>query len=52
MINPDFTKIAEAYDLFALRVKKIDELLPALKKAFEHKGTAIIDIIIDRNEEV
>jgi hypothetical protein len=32
MINPDFTKIAEAYDLFALRVNKSDELIPALEK--------------------
>ena len=26
MINPDFTKIAEAYDLFAGRVSKKEEL--------------------------
>ena len=52
MINPDFTKIAEAYDLFAIRVNKIEELIPALEKAINHNGTAIIDIIIDSFENI
>ena len=52
MINPDFTKIAEAYDLFAIRVNKIDELIPALEKSINHNGTAIIDIIIDSFENI
>ncbi|MBQ4114384.1 biosynthetic-type acetolactate synthase large subunit [bacterium] len=52
MINPDFTKIAESYDLFAVRVKTIEELIPALEKAMLHQGTAIIDIAIDNFEEI
>ena len=52
MINPDFTKIAEAYDLFALRVTKAEELIPALEKVVLYNGTAIIDIAIDAFEEV
>ena len=52
MTNPDFVKIAEAYDLFAVRVSKKEELVPALKKAIDHKGTAIIDIMIDSFEEI
>ena len=52
MKNPDFTKIAEAYDLFAVRVAKSEELIPALEKAISHKGTAIVDIAIDSFEEV
>ena len=52
MINPDFTKIAEAYDLFAIRVTKKDELIPALEKAIRHNGTAIVDIIIDSFENI
>lgn len=52
MINPDFTKIAEAYDLFAVRVKTAEELIPALEKAISHKGTAIIDVAIDSFEEI
>ena len=52
MINPDFTKIAEAYDLLAIRVTKSDELLPALEKIIPHNGTAIVDIAIDSFEEI
>lgn len=52
MINPDFTKIAEAYDLLAIRVTKSEELLPALEKMVAHNGTVIIDIAIDALEEI
>ena len=52
MTNPDFTKIAEAYDLFAIQVKTYNELVPAIEKAISYKGTAIIDISIISNEEV
>lgn len=52
MINPDFTKIAEAYDLFTIRVTKSEELVPAIKKMISHNGTAIIDIAIDSFEEI
>ena len=52
MTNPDFVKIAEAYDLFAVRVTNKDELIPAINKAINHKGTAIVDIMIDAFEEV
>lgn len=52
MTNPDFVKIAEAYDLFAIRVTGKNELIPAINKAIEHKGTAIVDIMIDSFEEI
>ena len=52
MTNPDFVKIAEAYDLYAIRVSNKDELIPAINKAIEHKGTVILDILIDSFEEV
>lgn len=52
MTNPDFVKIAEAYDLFAIRVTNKNELIPAINKAIEHNGTAIIDIMIDSFEEI
>ncbi len=48
--NPDFLKIAESYDLKAFRVHKKDEILPALEKAFETKGTVLIDFIIEPME--
>ena len=52
MTNPDFTKIAEAYDLKAIQVSKSEDLIPALSKMISYKGTAIIDIAIDVYEEI
>ena len=52
MTNPDFVKIAEAYDLFAIRVTNKNELIPAINKAIKHNGTAIVDIMIDSFEEI
>ena len=52
MTNPDFTKIAEAYDLFAIRVNTKEELIPALEKAIKHDGTVIVDIAIDSFENI
>ena len=52
MINPDFAKISEAYDLFAMKVRNPEELVPALEKIISHKGTALLDISIDSIEEI
>ena len=52
MTNPDFTKIAESYDLLAVRVSKKDELISALNRVINHKGTAIIDIAINSFETI
>ena len=52
MINPDFTKIAEAYDLYAVRVNTANELIPALESAIKHDGTVIVDVSIDSFEEI
>ena len=52
MINPDFTKIAEAYDLLALRVVKLEELIPAIEKMILYSGTVILDVAIDSFEEI
>ena len=52
MINPDFTKIAESYDLLGIRVSTKDELISALNNTINHKGTAIIDIAINSFETI
>ena len=52
MTNPDFVKIAEAYDLFAIRVSTKEQLIPAINRAIKYKGTAIVDIMIDGFEEI
>jgi acetolactate synthase-1/2/3 large subunit len=48
--NPDFTKIAEAYKCFGVRVERPSEIRPALEAALKstREGTpAIVDFIID-----
>ncbi len=52
MNNPDFKKIAEAYDLFAIKVQKMDELIPAIKKMISYQGTVILDVAIDSFENI
>jgi len=52
MTNPDFVKISEAYDLFAVKVTESKELIPALEKVISCKGTALLDISINSFEEV
>jgi acetolactate synthase-1/2/3 large subunit len=50
--NPDFVKLAEAYGALGLRVMEKEQVEDAIKKALSHKGTVILDIIIDREENV
>ncbi|MFC1517968.1 biosynthetic-type acetolactate synthase large subunit [Candidatus Margulisiibacteriota bacterium] len=50
--QPDFLKIAEAYGIYGVRIEDPKELEKELKKAFDHKGPAFIDIKIHRKENV
>ncbi|MBU0579983.1 MAG: biosynthetic-type acetolactate synthase large subunit, partial [Candidatus Margulisbacteria bacterium] len=50
--QPDFMKIAEAYGIYGVRIEKPLELEQKLKEAFEHKGPAIIEVKINRKENV
>lgn len=49
---PDFVKLAEAYGCLGLRVTRPDELDAALVRAFEHDGPAIVDVRVEREENV
>jgi acetolactate synthase I/II/III large subunit len=50
---PDFVKLAESYGAIGIRVKKIDELDAAIKKALESKDTPVfIDVMTEREENV
>jgi benzoylformate decarboxylase len=43
----DFVKIAEGMGCAATRVAKASELVPALQRALAHKGTSLVDVIVD-----
>ena len=48
--NPDFIKYAEAYGAKGYRVKKADDLVPLLEKAFKENCPVIIECAIDYSE--
>jgi len=50
--NPDFVKIAEAYDIPGVRVKRREEVIPAIQKAMEYPGPFLIDFLIEPEENV
>ncbi|MFO7996526.1 MAG: thiamine pyrophosphate-dependent enzyme, partial [Dehalococcoidia bacterium] len=49
---PDFVKIAEAYDIPGVRVKRREEVMPAIQKAMEHPGAFLIDFLIEPEENI
>jgi len=50
--GPDFVKIAEAYDIPALRVKTRGEVVPAIERAMEYDGPFLIDFVVEPEENV
>ena len=50
--TPDFVKVAEAYGLKGIRVKKQEELVPALKQAAKNDVTTIIDVQIEEESNI
>jgi acetolactate synthase-1/2/3 large subunit len=50
--NPDFVKIAEAYEIPAVRVKRREEVIPAIQKAMDHPGAFLIDFLIEPEENI
>jgi acetolactate synthase-1/2/3 large subunit len=50
--NPDFVKVAEAYDIPAIRVKHREEVTPAIYKAIDYDGPFLIDFVVEPEENV
>ncbi len=49
---PDFVKLAEAYNALGIRVTEKKGVLPALERAFSTPRTAVIEFLIEREENV
>jgi benzoylformate decarboxylase len=43
----DFLKLAEGHGCDAVRVARANELQPALKRALAHKGTSLVEVMVD-----
>lgn len=51
-MQPDFVKLAEAYGAEGYRIKTKEELKTVLPKALASKHAAIIDVVVEREENV
>jgi len=49
MLNPDFTKLAEAMGMYGITVNDPADVKSALEKAFQQAGPALITIQTDPN---
>ncbi len=49
---PDFVKLAESYDIPAIRVFKEEEVDDAIRKALEYDGPYLIEFVIEKEENV
>ncbi len=49
---PDFVKIAEGYGMSGLRVKRREEVAPAIEQAMAHNGPFLIDFMVEPEENV
>jgi acetolactate synthase I/II/III large subunit len=52
LFNPDFVKVAEAYGIHGVKVKRKDEVIPAISKAMAYEGPFLIDFEIEPEENV
>lgn len=50
LLNPDFARLADSAGILGVRVEKPEDLRPALTRAFEHDGPALVDVIVNRQE--
>ena len=50
--NPDFVKIAEAYDIPGIRVNRREEVVPAINEAVNYNGPFLLDFIVEPEENI
>jgi acetolactate synthase I/II/III large subunit len=51
-VAPDFVKLAEAYGAAGFRAEKPSELHAVIEAGLNHKGVAVMDIVISKEENV
>ena len=52
LVNPDFVKLAEAFDLEAIGVENRNDVIPAVKRAREKRGAVLIDFKVEQEDSV
>jgi acetolactate synthase I/II/III large subunit len=51
-VAPDFVRLAEAYGVFGARATRPEELAGVLEAGLAHKGVAVIEVVVSREENV
>ena len=52
LVNPDFVKLAEAFDIKGMRVTKRSEVQAAVEEARAHPGTVVMDFRVEQEDSV
>jgi pyruvate dehydrogenase (quinone) len=50
LLNPDFAKMGEAAGVLGLKADVPEQVRPMLAKALSHRGPALIEVVVDRQE--
>lgn len=48
--NPDFAAVAQASGILGLKAETAKEVRPALQRAFNHNGPALVEVLVHRQE--
>jgi len=51
-VAPDFVKLAEAYGAAGFRAERPAELRDVMEAALAHKGVAVVDVVVEKEENV
>ncbi|MDR0977859.1 MAG: biosynthetic-type acetolactate synthase large subunit [Endomicrobium sp.] len=49
---PDFVKWAESYGVLGMRVARKEDVEPSLEKMIETKGCAVVDVLVEMEEDI
>jgi len=52
LLNPDFEILTKAYGLHAMTVTERDEVVPAVRRAREHRGTVVVNFCVEQEDSV
>ena len=52
MLSPNFAKVAEAYGLRGFTVQNRDQVIPAIREARGHRGTSLINFLVEQEDSV
>ena len=50
--NPDFVKLAEAFDILGLRATRKEEVEPVIRRAMEHDGPVVCEFRVKEDENL